>query len=683
MSRSIALAGLESPSSTTSRHQRTPRSATLTLLFLSATWGCADAERTFGAAVGARADAGDAGRDVSTEPRETSTDAIGPSSSSGIGDTNESAENTLSPDGGSVCVPIICPQNTDCRSYRAVNCAGGSDTDCEIIDEEADTSCDTGNGSCNGHGECVVPNLAVLGSVCESDDQCGSHHCATRDGGERVCCDTACDGECTTCSAEGHCDATPNDDVACGELDCDESTVCVGFPADVPVATCSAFGQCSTAETYCTPDYTAVDVECGDGLVCDGEGGCVVDCPDPGPDRLCTPECPCETGQGLCTSNDQCADGFVCSPDAVAKLGFPASSCLPAHCVNDQKDAEETSVDCGGGCGCRATYEVVLITGVPEGAGFGTLSAMSGDGSAFAGNIGRDDGGRFTPSYPARVDASGVVTELYGFGVSGNAFGINADGSVVVGDLYCDNPPDCTTAELYRPFRWTNDESPEVVFHNGSGMVVSASGAVVAGTQYDPQSGTNLAFRSSVNHWLDIPELNHVVGMSADGEYIAGRSSIDDAGAVWSTTLEGLVELSPPSEWLSWGIDAISDDGGLFVGSAYVDNTAVKPAYVWRDGTFSEFPKLPGADYNQFGAVSADGAVAVGLSGTNSVQRAFIWDKESGIRTVLAETVARGLELPVDLELTNVDFLSDDGTILVGWVYGTETRSFWRVTLLP
>jgi hypothetical protein len=201
--------------------------------------------------------------------------------------------------------------------------------------------------------------------------------------------------------------------------------------------------------------------------------------------------------------------------------------------VNDQKDAEETSVDCGGGCGCRATYEVVLITGVPEGAGFGTLSAMSGDGSAFAGNIGRDDGGRFTPSYPARVDASGVVTELYGFGVSGNAFGINADGSVVVGDLYCDNPPDCTTAELYRPFRWTNDESPEVVFHNGSGMVVSASGAVVAGTQYDPQSGTNLAFRSSVNHWLDIPELNHVVGMSADGEYIAGRSSIDDAGAVY------------------------------------------------------------------------------------------------------------------------------------------------------
>jgi uncharacterized membrane protein len=195
--------------------------------------------------------------------------------------------------------------------------------------------------------------------------------------------------------------------------------------------------------------------------------------------------------------------------------------------------------------------------------------------------------------------------------------------------------------------------------------------------------GLNLAFRSSVNNWLDIPELDTVTGMSADGEYIAGHSSTDETGALWSRTLGGLVELTPPSEWLSWGIDVLNDAGNIFAGSAYVDNTSVKPAYIWRNGTFSEFPKLPGADYDSIGAINADGTVMVGMSGTNSVQRAFIWDETNGMRTVLSETVARGLELPVDLELVDVDFLSDDGTILVGWVYGTDIASFWRITLLP
>jgi uncharacterized membrane protein len=381
----------------------------------------------------------------------------------------------------------------------------------------------------------------------------------------------------------------------------------------------------------------------------------------------------------VCTNNDQCADGFVCTSDAVAKLGFPASSCLPAHCVNNEQDANETSVDCGGGCGCRATYEIIEITGVPEDARMGGLTAMSGDGSAFAATIVREDG-RISPPYPARMDASGVVTELDGLGASGTAFAINADGSVIVGDLWCSDPPDCTSNSI-RAFRWTNDAAPVAVFRTGSAMAVSATGTIVAGIQSDVDLG-DIAFRASSQH-LNVPQLDSVVGMSADGEYIAGRSSAADVGALWSMTLQGLVALTPPSEWLTWGIHVLSDDGKTFAGAARVDNTNVTVAYIWNDGTFSSFPKLPGADSNQFEAISADGTVLVGMSGAGSVNRAFIWDASKGIRTVLSETVDRGLELPVDLEIGAVDFMSDDGTILVGRISGVSPAAYWRVTLSP
>lgn len=640
---------------------------------------CDESSRTFGdptrlgedgGANGARGDGG-----------ETNATTAPPDAGESLGSDDQTA--TLDVDGGPECTTVVCPADTECRTYLAPECGASAEaTACSASNVTADTPCDSGNGACNGEGECVVPNLAVLGSSCERDDQCGSHHCAVGTEGETICCDSACDDPCTTCSAEGHCDVTPATDLACGALSCEPGNACVAFPPDVDAATCATFGVCDTTDTYCTPEFARPDETCGDGLVCDGRGACVFDCPDPGPNRVCTVECPCETGEGSCDDDEQCAPGFVCTSDAEAKLGFPGASCMPAHCVNDEMDAEETSTDCGGGCGCRATYEVVEITGVPADAGFGMLAAMSGDGSTFCGNIGRA-GDRFSPSYPARIDANGVVTELDGLGVNGNAFGINTDGSVIVGDLFCSDPPDCTTAEYYHAFRWIGDEPPTSLLYKGSAKLVSQTGAVVAGTQYDPVSGTDLAFRASVNRYLDIPELDNVIAMSNDGEYIAGHSSSADVGALWSYTLEGLVDLYPPTEWLSWGIDAMSDDGATFTGSAYVDGTTVKPAFIWHNGAFAEFPKLPGADYNVVEAMSADGSVVVGLSGTNSVQRAFIWDSSSGIRTVLSEAAARGLELPVDLELTTVDFLSDDGTILVGWVYGIDARSFWRIRLLP
>ena len=66
----------------------------------------------------------------------------------------------------------------------------------------------------------------------------------------------------------------------------------------------------------------------------------------------------------------------------------------------------------------------------------------------------------------------------------------------------------------------------------------------------------------------------------------------------------------------------------------------------------------------------------------NAHQQAFVWDEEQGIRRVLDEVAACGLELPVDLELANAEFLSDDRSVVVGRPIDASTSSFWRVTLL-
>lgn len=413
------------------------------------------------------------------------------------------------------------------------------------------------------------------------------------------------------------------------------------------------------------------DADHSSGDTPDDENG-EVDCPESGPNRVCTKECPCGAGEGVCLNSDQCDDDLVCTPDAEAKLNFPGSSCLPEHCINDVQDAEETSVDCGGGCGCRATYEVVQITGVPSDANFSHLSAMAGDGRAFAGVLER---GLRWP-YPARIDANGVVKELDGFGAPGNATAISDDGSVLAGDLYCEDPPDCTV-QGERPFRWA-DGDPVAVDSSGSVRAISATGSIMVGDGLDDSSaGHAQAFRVSGSRNIVINEMRYVRAISADGEFIVGSSSSTNAEVLWSAT-RGVVPLTPPRAWTSFGIDVLNADGSVFAGHANINDES--RSFLWRNGTFSDFPQLPGADYDNIRGMSSDGSVVAGSSGTSSLQRAFLWDEVNGMRTVLAEVAARGLELPVDLELSSADFISNDGRTLVGW---NDNNTFWRVTLLP
>jgi len=89
---------------------------------------------------------------------------------------------------------------------------------------------------------------------------------------------------------------------------------------------------------------------------------------------------------------------------------------------------------------------------------------------------------------------------------------------------------------------------------------------------------------------------------------------------------------------------------------------------------------LAGGEYTHPSAISADGNTVVGITGTNSFQQAFIWTEKDKLRPIVDELRARGLEPSVDFQLTNAQFVSDDGKVIVGTNY-EKPANFWRVIL--
>lgn len=598
---------------------------------------------------------------TSTEPHSESTGGTE------IGATGTSEEGWASGTGeesGAQCElgdgANTCPENTECRRYEVSGCDQAGKPVCESTNVDAGTPCENSAGQCDGKGQCVVPNLALLGETCEADAQCGSGHCAAGANGAKLCCDAACDGVCTACSSDGHCNVTPTEDAECGVVTCPGSNACTTYPPSR--ALCASFGVCETTASYCEPQYTTAS--CSGGGTCDGRGNC---CPKPSRERQCTKECPCGTGEGVCSNDNQCLTGYVCSTDAKAKLGFPAASCLPAHCVNNVKDAGETSVDCGGGCGCRATYEVVQMTGVPQG-NQATVVKMSGDGSTFAAIL---DRGR--PIYPARVKANGAFTELQAFGSTGWPHAISTDGSVIVGSAGCAQAG-CSSG-YERPVRWVNNAAPQVLADSsGAAKAVSGSGTMVA---YQVAEGL-YRVNMDTNGTSAITGMDFIEDMSADGSYIVGNQYSN--GVLWQVP-GGVVSLSPPADWSSWAINVMSADGKVFAGTASKQGALNTISFIWKNGQFSQLPVLPGATGNAIGGISADGKVVVGYTTIGS----FIWDAVSNeIRTVVSEARTRGLELPNDLVLDDEPLVSDDGRTIVGqFPFASQPNTYWRVKLLP
>lgn len=541
------------------------------------------------------------------------------------------------------CGELECPASTECRQYGAGamdnNCAdmGACATEvvCTIVDDPLDATCGTAEapGFCDGAGECVIEGKLGLGESCTSADDCASQHCVEGLAGGSICCDSLCDGICESCGGDGHCDAAPADDDRC-EIDCPDSTACQSYPSDPPADRCQAFGQCVTEAAYCTPSNAGAGTSCGTDRSCDGSGSCVLTCPTTtGADRTCTSDCPCGTGEGVCTANNQCDSGLSCVSGAGAKFGFPGNdTCLPAHCNNDVQDSGETSIDCGGECGCTVSLEWF--------AGSGFIEAISDDGSTIVGWTSGSSGYGFSWNKDLEMTQLGT-----------GAYGVNGDGSVIVGsdDL---------------PVRWLNGSTSPTPLSNqftvgGAANAVSANGQIIVGAAYDSLGFGNYAFVWNNGSVSWDTSLRSFYQVSADGEVMVA----DAVDGYFIRTSSRDEQVMLPAGGNMRSRPQLSRDGRFATGSYCIGSDCF--GYLYRVGSDAEVTTFEGNGDPYPSAISNSGLI-VGTIGRGGLGRYWHPDEGYEPKLITELMVAHGFELDASTLISGAEAMTPDGRVIVG-----------------
>jgi hypothetical protein len=207
-------------------------------------------------------------------------------------------------------------------------------------------NCDARDGTprcfstCTSSAQCVPGRECVGGSCgkkqagasCMDGVECSSGFCA-----DGVCCDSACDGPCSSCAQVGSvgvCRAVPN-----GVRDPR------GICQDGGAASCRTTGVCDgnggcaryAAGTICKPPACTGPSAQTTASRCDGQGTCVQGGP-----LDCAPfACSAATGScnSTCTRNEDCVTTIVCTGRSCGKkgLGQPcesAAECNSNFCVD-------------------------------------------------------------------------------------------------------------------------------------------------------------------------------------------------------------------------------------------------------------------------------------------------------------------------------------------------------------
>jgi hypothetical protein len=73
----------------------------------------------------------------------------------------------------------------------------------------------------------------------------------------------------------------------------------------------------------------------------------------PGTGGYCSPSCLCGAGGTDCSAHTDCLPGLLCAIERGYKYGyaFGTDTCIPQHCLDRVKDADEVGPDWGGSCG--------------------------------------------------------------------------------------------------------------------------------------------------------------------------------------------------------------------------------------------------------------------------------------------------------------------------------------------
>lgn len=313
-----------------------------------------------------------------------------------------------------------------------------------------------------------------------------------------------------------------------------------------------------------------------------------------------------------------------------------------------------------------ALAQVPSFTGVgdlPGGAATSEAFGVSADGAVVVGRSESADG-----SEAFRWTVGGGLSGL-GF-LSGSvpfseAVGVSADGSVVVGNSYDGNGD--------RAFRWTAggglvelgtfscsscDPATGATGVSGNGLVVVGVG-LAKSLFGDPHldaarwSGGG----TSISNLGDLPgpaELNSANGASADGAVIVGEGDSNNGFEAWVWTSSTGMDALPavPGAQVRTGAVAVSADASTIVGAANTDTASSGrlEAARWTGpgwGTLQLLGSL-GTASSQANGVSGDGSIIVGRArNAANDQRAFLWDAVNGMRD-LASVLADDYGIDLD-----------------------------------
>ncbi len=305
---------------------------------------------------------------------------------------NDTKVTSLQCDGSGAC--MASTQTTDCAGFKCVE--GQCLTTC--VDS---TQCAPGH-FCSNLGQCST--LLTDGNACTAGTQCLSGHCV-----DGVCCDTACDKTCQSCSGSlnqsgqnGKCGL-----VKAGEMDprnvcqqqqdpkdlcgvdgsCDAAGKCRLAPKgnacgaaacsnnSSVVKECDGFGACQETSTACSPyacDNASASCKqtCNTKTDCATEATCEVvskqcvlagsTCKDSftvkhpdGTETTCAPyTCAAGACRDSCSTSNDCSNGYSCSGKSCVLT--PASD---SGTDSDASTAPPQSLDAtsDSGCGCRTS----------------------------------------------------------------------------------------------------------------------------------------------------------------------------------------------------------------------------------------------------------------------------------------------------------------------------------------
>lgn len=297
----------------------------------------------------------------------------------------------------------------------------------------------------------------------------------------------------------------------------------------------------------------------------------------------------------------------------------------------------------------------ILFYPTPDGAGYTSFHAISGDGSTAVGQSGTN-AIRWTES--TGITPLPMLTDWR----SAAASGVSRDGRVI-------SVTGFTQASAF-PYRWngTNYEQlggvvgPVAGYANG----VSADGQTVTGFCWSLSNpGEYRAVRwnaSNVASQLSV-ERSRAIAISRDASVIIGRADTSSGAGSFRWTMATGAVVSMNDRYQN-----ISANGRVIVGQ--VGNN---PA-IWRDNeTPILLPIVPQFNVSMGLALASneDGSVI----GGNNPQGAFLWTERTGVLSVQSILWARGIDH--HLVPTSVVGISDDGTRIAatGYQYNPVNNS--------